>query len=58
MLIHTQRKALLRVSSAYRTVSNIAFQVINGVVPIDLQVQGIKYIHEMEGEINTEQQGK
>lgn len=35
----TQRKALLRVSSAYRTVSSEALQVITGTPPIDLILQ-------------------
>lgn len=39
MLSRTQRRALVRIASAYRTVSAEALQVITGVIPIDLQVE-------------------
>lgn len=38
LLISCQRKTLLRVASAYRTVSAQAVQVIAGFPPIDLMV--------------------
>lgn len=38
-LISVQTTAALRVTSAYRTVSAAAVQVISGMVPIDLQVE-------------------
>ena len=38
-LIRSQRMALLQVSKAYRTTSTEAFQVIAGVIPIDLLVE-------------------
>lgn len=37
MLVSIQRRALLRVASAYRTVSAEAVQVVTGVAPIDLK---------------------
>lgn len=39
MLISVQRRGLLRVSSAYRTVSAAAVQVVTGQVPLDLLVE-------------------
>lgn len=40
-----QRKALLRVASAYRTVSSEALQVITGTPPIDLNLQLRRELH-------------
>lgn len=42
----TQRKLLLRVACAYRTVSLAALQVITGITPIDLMVQERTFMHE------------
>lgn len=39
LLIRTQRNVLLRVASAFRTVSASALQTITGILPIDLMVQ-------------------
>lgn len=39
MIIKTQRKMLIRVTSAYRTVSAKAVQVVAGIIPIDLLVE-------------------
>lgn len=41
-----QRRMLLRIASAYRTVSNEALQVLTGFPPIDLMVIEKKRIHE------------
>lgn len=46
MYERTQRKALLRVASAYRTVSGKALQVITGTVPIDLLVEERRILFE------------
>lgn len=45
MLAGAQRKVLLRVASAYRTVSIAAIQVITGVIPIDLLVEERRYLY-------------
>lgn len=41
-----QRRVLLRVASAYRTVSTVALNVITGVLPIDLLIMERKELHE------------
>lgn len=46
LLIRSQRNILLRVASAYRTVSANALQVITGVLPVDLMVRERAYLHE------------
>lgn len=45
ILIGEQRKILLRVGSAYRTVSAAAIQVISGTAPIDLLAKERQSIH-------------
>nr|CAH7728272.1 unnamed protein product [Callosobruchus chinensis] len=40
-----QRRMLLRVACAYRTVSTRALQVIAGGIPIELIVEERRYIH-------------
>lgn len=42
-----QRKALLRVAAAYRTVSSEALQVITGTPPIDITLQLRREAHKM-----------
>lgn len=39
LLESTQRKSLLRITSAYKTASTRALQVIAGVLPIDLEIE-------------------
>lgn len=46
ILCRVQRHMLLRVASAFRTVSGEALQVITGVVPVDLQARERKRVHE------------
>lgn len=46
LLIKAQRKALLRVASAYRTVATEALQVITGTIPIDLMAKERKSIYQ------------
>ncbi|KAJ8970504.1 hypothetical protein NQ317_009522 [Molorchus minor] len=41
----TQRKMLLRVASAYKTVSAVALQIITGTIPIDVLVKERAYAH-------------
>ncbi|KAJ8967335.1 hypothetical protein NQ317_007980, partial [Molorchus minor] len=48
-----QRKALLRIASAYRTVSTRAVQVVTGVVPIELMVEERKQLHERGRQLPT-----
>lgn len=45
MLISTQRKALLRVAGAYRTVSAAAIQVVTGSPPMDMLVRERDRLH-------------
>lgn len=45
LLIKTQRKALLRVASAYKSVSAEALQVITRTVPIDLLAKERRILH-------------
>ncbi|KAJ8968284.1 hypothetical protein NQ317_009230 [Molorchus minor] len=45
MMVRTQRKMLLRVASAYKTVSAVALQIITGTIPIDLLVKERAYAH-------------
>lgn len=45
-----QRKMLIRMSCAYRTVSNRALQVIAGILPMDLQVKERRLLYETKGE--------
>nr|XP_023027234.1 uncharacterized protein LOC111515238 [Leptinotarsa decemlineata] len=49
ILIKTQRKSLVRIISAYRTVSAEAAQVVAGMNPIDLLAAERKYTHERSG---------
>lgn len=49
LLIRTQRNALLRVASAFRTASANALQVVNGVLPIDLMAQERSVLHLQSG---------
>lgn len=39
LLVRAQRNMLLRVASAYRTVSAVALQVVTGTVPVDLMAR-------------------
>jgi Reverse transcriptase (RNA-dependent DNA polymerase). len=48
MVISSQRRMLLRVVSAYRTVSGVALQVIAGVPPIDLTIEERKRLYDRE----------
>lgn len=48
-----QRTALLRVSSAYRTTSLAALQVITGIIPIDLLIDEIQKIEHSNKTIET-----
>ncbi|KAJ8930758.1 hypothetical protein NQ314_016409 [Rhamnusium bicolor] len=43
-----QRKMLLRFTSAYRTASTMAIQVIAGVIPIEIQVEEKRYLYSKE----------
>lgn len=45
LMERAQRTMLLRVASAYRTVSGVALAVVTGVVPIDLMVQERVYMY-------------
>lgn len=45
MLLSTQRKALLRIASGYRTTSTPAIQVITGIPPISLQIKERHRLH-------------
>lgn len=53
MILRVQRNMLLRVASAYRTVSGLALQVITATVPIDLLVQERTWLHNNKPENNT-----
>lgn len=46
MLHRAQRSMLLRVASAFRTVSGLALQIITASIPIDLLVQERAWIHQ------------
>lgn len=56
-LLSTQRKILLRVTSAYRTVSTLAVQVIAGIPPIDLLAEERRRIYTSQ-EIQIELRNK
>lgn len=47
---HVQRNVLLRMASAFRTVSRIALQVVTGTVTIYLVVQEWRYLHKSKYE--------
>jgi hypothetical protein len=49
ILVRAQRRSLLRVACAYRTVSTEAIQVITGTLPVDLQVRRQKILHQRVG---------
>ena len=49
-----QRKMLLRITCAYRTVSNRALQVIAGALPIDLQIKERLLLYEKESESHSQ----
>lgn len=51
-LENAQRTALLRVTSAYRTVSTLALQVVAAVVPIDLLVHERTHMYTNSGKEN------
>lgn len=54
LLIRLQRKMLIRVASAYRTVSAEALQMITGVISIDLMVRERREIYEgARGEVGV-----
>nr|XP_023027791.1 uncharacterized protein LOC111515824 [Leptinotarsa decemlineata] len=50
ILTKTQRKSLVRIISAYRTVSAEAAQVVARMIPIDLLAAERKYTHERSGD--------
>ncbi|KAJ8909997.1 hypothetical protein NQ315_008928 [Exocentrus adspersus] len=50
MLVPTQRKGLLRLACAYRTVSSAKVQAIVGIPPIDLLVEERTAIHDSDPE--------
>ena len=45
VLVRTQRSALLRIASAYRTAATMSLQVITGTIPIDLVAMERVYMH-------------
>jgi hypothetical protein len=45
ILVSAQRRALLRIASAYKTTSAEAIQVITGVLPVDLQVRRLNLLY-------------
>lgn len=47
-----QRGMLIRVASAFRTVSGVALQVITGTIPIDLMVIERGYVHKHKDEVD------
>ncbi|EFA13619.2 Putative 115 kDa protein in type-1 retrotransposable element R1DM-like Protein [Tribolium castaneum] len=51
-----QRKMLLRVASAFKTVSGLALQTVTGILPIDIMVQERSYMnqHRLEDKKQTE----
>lgn len=53
-LVSAQRQALLRVSKAYRTISNDALQVITGEMPIDLVALEKVYLYKVRKRIDFE----
>lgn len=46
MMARTQRQVLLLMTSAYRTVSGMALEVITRRMPIELMAQEIIYIYQ------------
>lgn len=54
-LLSVQRRSALRVTSAYRTVSEAAVMVIAGMVPIDIQAEERKKIYEIKTNNSDEQ---
>lgn len=49
LLEREQRHALLRVASAFCTISTMALQVITGITPIGLLVQERSHMHQFGG---------
>ena len=53
-LAQVQRRSALRVSSAYRTISELAVLIVAGMVPIDLLAKERKMVFQRKKEVGGE----